>query len=114
MSETDLLWMTALIFLPCVAALAILFVPRGSEEVMRWLATLGTAATLGISIAVLIGYLDLPGVTTPGGLSSLESRLDTAAADQGVRTEGATGRGLGARPPASDDRVGRIPWIRQF
>src|SRR5205085_11354844 len=99
MTETDLWWMTALIFAPCVFALAILFVPRGREEVMRWLALFGTGVTLAISIIVFIGYLDLPGVATPGGLSSLEARTDTAAQAQGVQGRAPA---TGARPPASD------------
>ena len=35
MIESDLLWMTALIFTPTVFALLILFVPSGKDEVMR-------------------------------------------------------------------------------
>src|SRR5437763_17214885 len=100
MQETDMWWMTALIFTPTVFALLILFVPKGKEEAMRWLALFGTAATLAVSIVVLIGYLDLPGVTAPGTLSSLESRADTAAAAAGAM-----------RPPDSADWVARLPWV---
>jgi NADH-quinone oxidoreductase subunit M len=114
MTETDLLWMSALIFTPSVFALLILFVPKGKEEVMRWLALLGTAVTLAVSIIVLIEYLDLPGVTTPGGLSSLEVRADGAAAAQGVQTNPQTGQRAGLRPPSSADYVARRPWVRQF
>jgi NADH-quinone oxidoreductase subunit M len=112
MLESDLLWMTALIFTPTVVALILLFVPRGQEETMRWLALLGSAVTLAISIIMLMSYLDMPGVTTPGGMSSLEVRAD--ATDTGVRIDPATGRGAGARPPASDDWVARVPWIKAF
>src|SRR4051794_35085763 len=105
MLESDLLWMTALIFTPTVAALVLLFVPRGQEETMRWLALLGSAVTLAVSIIMLINYLDMPGVTTPGGMSSLEVRADST--DTGVRIDPQTGRGTGARPPASDDWVAR-------
>ncbi len=112
MTETDLWWMTALIFAPCVFALAILLVPRGREEVMRWLALFGTAVTLGISIIVFISYLDeVPGVTTPGGWSSLEARTDAAAQAQGVLGRAPA---TGARPPDSQDWISRVPWIKQF
>ncbi|HEY1379769.1 MAG TPA: NADH-quinone oxidoreductase subunit M, partial [Gemmataceae bacterium] len=114
MIETDLLWMTALTFTPTVFALLIMFVPKGREEVMRWLALFGSAITLAVSIIVLIGYLDLPGVTIPGGLSSLEARADTAAAAQAVQTSPATGTATGLRPPDSRDWVASVPWIRQF
>ncbi len=36
MAESDLIWMSAVVFLPTVFALALLFVPRGKEEIMRW------------------------------------------------------------------------------
>ncbi len=114
MMETDLLWMTALIFTHTVFALLIMFVPKGREEVMRWLALFGTAITLAISIIVLMGYLDLPGVTVPGGQSSLEARTDAAAAAQGVQTSPATGTATGLRPPPSGYWVARLPWVRQF
>src|SRR5437868_14255976 len=106
MTATDTLWMSALIFAPTVFALVILFVPKGKEEAMRWLALFGTAITLAVSIVVLVGYLDLPGVTTPGGLSSLQSRVDV--------TTGAQLPGGGLRPPDSADWIARLPWIRQF
>jgi NADH-quinone oxidoreductase subunit M len=104
MTATDTLWMTALIFAPTLFALLILFVPKGKEEAMRWLALFGTAVTLALSIVLLIGYLGLPGVTTPGGLSSLESRVDIATVAQSG----------GLRPADSSDWIARLPWIRQF
>jgi NADH-quinone oxidoreductase subunit M len=103
MTATDTLWMTALIFTPTVFALLILFVPKGKDEAMRWLALFGAAITLAVSIIVFMGYLELPGVWAPGGLSSLQARADTAAASAG-----------GLRPPASSDWLARLPWIRQF
>src|SRR5262249_13365423 len=50
----------------------------------------------------------------PGGLASLEARADLAADASGVRIDPQAGRGTGARPNASGDWVGRVPWIRQF
>jgi NADH:ubiquinone oxidoreductase subunit 4 (subunit M) len=57
MTATDTLWMTALIFTPTVFALLILFVPKGKDEAMRWLALFGAAITLAVSIIVFMGYL---------------------------------------------------------
>ena len=59
-----------------------------------------------------MGYLDVAGVNTPGGWSSLEARAD--AGDTAVRINPQTGAGAGARPPASDDWMARIPWVRSF
>src|SRR5947209_15128155 len=103
MIATDTLWMSALIFTPTVFALVLVFVPKRSVEAMRWLALFGTAITLAISIVVLLGYLEQPGVATPGSLASLEHRVDAAAASEAA-----------ARPADSADWVARLPWIRQF
>lgn len=117
--QSDLWWMTTLIFAPTVFALLIMFVPKGREEVMRWLALFGSAVSLAASIVMLIGYLDLPGVAAPASsaaanYSSLEARADAAAAASGIQTDAATGARKGARPAAADDWLARVPWIRQF
>jgi NADH-quinone oxidoreductase subunit M len=103
MIATDTLWMTALIFTPTIFALVLVFVPKRNVEAMRWIALFGTAITLAISIVVFMGYLEQPGVTTPGSLASLDRRVDTAVASEGA-----------ARPADSADWVARLPWIRQF
>src|SRR4051794_39928008 len=113
MMESDLLWMTALIFTPTVFALVLLVVPRGQEELMRWLALLGTAVTLAVSVIMLSQYLEMPGVTTPGHMSSLEVRADQAANTQAVLPL-PEGGARGSRPAPSDDWVSRIPWIKAF
>jgi NADH-quinone oxidoreductase subunit M len=56
MAETDLLWMSAVVFIPSIFALLLIFVPRGKEEVMRWLSLAGTALTLGVSIGMFITF----------------------------------------------------------
>src|SRR5574340_491432 len=56
MAERDLLWMTAVVFIPSVFALLLIFVPRGKEEIMRWLSLAGTALTLGASIGMFIAF----------------------------------------------------------
>jgi NADH-quinone oxidoreductase subunit M len=114
MTETDLWLLSGLIFAPTVFALVILFVPKGYEEAMRWLALIGSAVTFALSVMVFAGYLELPGVITPGGWSSLETRADAAATAQGVQTNPQTGQRAGLRPAPADDLIARVPWVRQF
>jgi NADH-quinone oxidoreductase subunit M len=114
MTATDTLWLTALIFTPTVFALLILFVPKGKDEAMRWLALFGSAITFAISIIVFMGYLELPGVWAPGGMASLQARADVASAAAGPQTSAATGAATGLRPPSSNDWLARLPWVRQF
>src|SRR5262249_4198950 len=103
MIEFDLTLMSVLTFTPSVFALGLIFFPKGREGAMRWWTLLGTTITLAVSIMVLIGYVELPGVTTPGNQAALQARADEAA-----RAEAAF------RPPDSADWLGRRPWIRQF
>src|SRR5438067_2262837 len=113
MSETDLLVMSALIFAPTAFAVPILFVPRGREELMRWLALLGSGVTLALSVIAFMGYLEVGGVATPGDRAGLERRADEAAAAQAA-TLGPGGRGQGALPADPNDWVGRVPWVKAF
>src|SRR3954465_5035080 len=110
MAETDLIWMTALVFVPSVFALGLLFFPRGSEKAMCWWSLLGTAATMGISIAIFMSYKvniadganpELPDYKAKRAETSLDYR--TAAASSGVGTA-----------PPSADWVGRVPWVERF
>ena len=57
--ETDMLLMSLVIFLPVAFALALLFIPRGREEWMRWVTLIGTAAALVASLCLMIDYLDV-------------------------------------------------------
>jgi cytochrome bd-type quinol oxidase subunit 2 len=84
MTELDLMWMSVATFTPAVFALALVFFPKGREEAMRWWALLGTAVTLAVSIILLIGYLELPGVTTPGAQAALPTRTDEATKAEAV------------------------------
>src|SRR5438552_5355186 len=108
MTETDLVWLSVLTFTPTAFAAVLMFFPRGREEAMRWWALLGTAVTLAVSLIVLTGYLELPGVTTPvtGGSAQLETRVDDAVKAQGVTLNNA-GAGVGARPGDPADWVAR-------
>ncbi len=57
MVEYDLILMSAVIFLPTLFALGLLFFPRGQEELMRWWSLLGTAVTFVASLFLFIDYL---------------------------------------------------------
>ena len=107
MMETDLWMMTALIFLPTVFALLLLFIPNKNAEAIRWTALVGTAATLAVSLAIFVGYLDMPDKRPLG------DRADAAASARSIRLTEA-GDATGARPPASEDWVSRVPWIERF
>jgi NADH-quinone oxidoreductase subunit M len=102
--EYDLLLMSAVIFVPSVFALVLLFFPRGQEELMRWWSLLGTTVTLVLSLFLFIDYQQM----LDRHLSNPEnaSLAKRAAADaRNVYTMG-THRG--------DDLVARYPWIPQF
>ncbi len=54
--EADMIWMSVLVFLPSIFALALIFFPRGSEKWMWVWSLAGTAFTLGISISIFINF----------------------------------------------------------
>src|SRR5438874_86798 len=104
MAETDMLLMSAVIFVPAIFALGLLFFPRGSDEWMRWWSLLGTAITLVVSLCVFIDYSKMmdqhmsePGKTT------LLMRHDKAATTA-----------LKSDPQVGDDWLSRYPWISRF
>jgi len=108
MPETDLLWMSALVFLPAAFAVGLLAFPARWVEAMRWWALFGTAATLSVSLCVVVGYysmldtrLDKSGRPLHSYQTNLDVRADQAAADAARDIP----RYL------SDDWVARRPWI---
>src|SRR5262245_41916660 len=110
MTETDLIWLTLLVFLPSLFALVLLFFPRGWEKGMCWWSLAGTAATLGVAIAVFINYKTAVNdrhivnkTKEEREAISLEAR--TASMDA---AEGSTSEIRG------DDYVSRRPWIDRF
>src|SRR5436190_18946329 len=111
MAETDLIWMTLVVFLPSVFALGLLFFPSGWERAMCWWSLAGTIATLGLTIGMFFNFktdtIDLRGVTSDKesrARASLESRLRTIdMAEEGSSTR-----------LNSHDWITRYPWIRQF
>src|SRR5581483_8251150 len=84
MAETDLLWMTAVTFLPTLFAVGLLFFPRGTDEGMRWWTLFGTALTLGASLGMFFEFRQHMGErqgvsTTPEARA--QSALSTRARD---------------------------------
>src|SRR5262245_30222150 len=78
MVEHDLIWLTLLVFMPSLFALALLFFPRGYDRAMCWWSLAGTAVTLGLAIAVFILYYQ--GVVDHNNLNRLaEVKVDGAA-----------------------------------
>jgi NADH-quinone oxidoreductase subunit M len=109
--EWDVVWMSLVIFIPSLFALLVLLVPRGWEEVMRWLTLLGTALTLGISLCMFITFyrdtLEKTGaLTDPTGASLLEASLAKRAANADFANTGEIHK--------PDDWVARYPWIPRF
>src|SRR5579884_253804 len=110
MAERDLLWMTAVVFIPSVFALLLIFVPRGKEELMRWLSLAGTGLTLGVSIGMFIAfYNDVIDARSVRGLDprsrewvSLDYRLGQIEAEK-----------VGD-PQKSTDWLASYPWIERF
>jgi NADH-quinone oxidoreductase subunit M len=106
--ESDLMWMSLVIFLPSLFAIILLFIPKGKEEWMRYTALLGTALTLVVSLIMFIDYyrtvadfnLDQPEIR-----QSLSHRAEQAAANH------AASRSAGL---SEHDWVARRPWIHQF
>ena len=105
MAETDLIWMSVLVFLPSAFALGLMFFPKGQEEYMRWWSLLGTAATLMVSILLFINFQKMIDFH---GTSDVKGSLLAARAEKDA------GRHDASQPPLADDQVSRYPWIPQF
>lgn len=112
MPETDLLFMAVLVFLPAAFAAVLLLFPARWAEAMRWWALIGTAATLSVSLCVLVGYygmldtrLDKNGRPLYAAQNRLDNRADQAASDAAQPVPKAL---------LSDDWVARRPWIDRF
>ncbi len=105
MQETDLIWMSVLVFLPTAFALGLLLFPKGSEEAMRWWSLFGTALTLGISLCVFVLWYNQVHMANLGQAqdsASLAARADALdLAPTGT-------------PPPFNDWIGRVPWISRF
>jgi NADH-quinone oxidoreductase subunit M len=110
MPETDALWMSAVIFIPSIFALGLVFFPRGYEEGMRWWSLFGTALTLGASLFMFISfYKDT--IETPGVLTNAANREKAGLLWRADQADVAAARG---DPAKSKDWVARYPWIERF
>lgn len=108
MVEFDLILLSAVIFMPTLFALGLIFFPKGKDELMRWWSLLGTAVTLVVSLFLFIDYLSLldrqPDFTgsRANDKTTLLSRAE-AQSDLGQE-----------KPRKSDDLIARYPWIGRF
>src|SRR5262245_49141125 len=113
MIESDLILLSLVVFLPSLFGLAVLFFPRGRDEWVRWWALLGSAATLVLSLCLLIDYFalldsqpDASGRPLHSPSLTLEARADRAQATAG----GAMHDGVPG-PRDSGDCLTRLPWV---
>src|SRR5436309_1342000 len=117
MIELDLIWMTAVIFVPTAFALVLMLIPSPRDEAnrekwndaVRWVSLLGTAITLGISLGIFIQYYQN---VYDRNLSD-ERRGYLVERATGARTALDQGVPEAARK-ISDDWVSIYPWISRF
>ncbi len=110
MPETDLIWMTLLVFMPSVFALGLLFFPRGKEDAMCWWSLAGTAVTLGIAIAIFINYK----VGVLDQADTLNDRVERSRVSLDSRAR-VMDQDLGSsRAINPNDYIARKPWIPRF
>ena len=112
MVEFDLVLMSLVIFVPAAFGLLGLFFPTKWTEAVRWWALIGSAATLILSLCLLIEYYTLLDTRSDRGLRSLhhpQTLLD-------ARVDEAMSRETNARrdPQLGYDWVASVPWIARF
>jgi NADH-quinone oxidoreductase subunit M len=112
MPESDLIWLSLLVFLPAIFAVGLLAFPPRWTEAMRWWATFGAAGTLSLALCVVVGYynlldshLDANGKPGYSVHTRLDARADQAASDAAQPIPKAL---------QSSDWVARRPWIALF
>jgi NADH-quinone oxidoreductase subunit M len=108
MSEKDMLWMSAVVFIPAVFALSLIFVPRGKEDIMRWLSLAATALTLGVSIGMFIVFYGNVIDFNRGNDPEARQRMSLDGRQFAYDAE------KPSDPAKSDDWVSRYPWIERF
>ncbi|HEY8505680.1 MAG TPA: NADH-quinone oxidoreductase subunit M, partial [Gemmataceae bacterium] len=112
MAEPDLVMMSLVIFTPSAFALALLAFPRGKDEWMRWWALFGAAATLILSLCMLIDFyalLDSRLDASGRPLHSPETFLDARAAEAAAREAMPV-----PEPQLGYDFIARRAWIEEF
>jgi len=110
--ELDMIWLSALVFIPAAFGLLLLLIPSRFRETLRWVALFGTAITLAISLCVWVDYyrvLEFHSDRTERSMYHPQSRLDARVLRQQTNSA-ATVPG----PFLSHDLVVIRPWIRAF
>lgn len=109
--ENDLIWMSAVIFTPALFALVLVFLPKVKDEVVRVVALIGTAATLGLS---LCAFSSFRGAIVDFNLTDRDATLlDRRSADlEKAQLPTADSPQKTSHPSA--DWLTRRPWIEPF
>ncbi|QJW93053.1 complex I subunit 4 family protein [Frigoriglobus tundricola] len=109
MPESDLLWLSLLVFMPAACAAGLLVFPSKWTEAMRWWALFGSAGTLSVALCVVVGYynlldshLDANGMPRQSVHTRLDARADQAASNAAQPVPKAL---------QSADWIVRRPWI---
>jgi NADH-quinone oxidoreductase subunit M len=109
--ELDLWLLTAIVFLPALAAIVLFAVPARFKETMRWLATFAIAGQLSLSLCAVVDYyqrvLDIRSDRSIRSLyhpaCTLDARVEQNLSDLAHQ-----------RPYSSTDLIARRPWIPAF
>lgn len=103
-SQSDLVVMSLVIFIPTLFALLLVFVPKKNTEMMRWLTLIGTVVTLVLSIRMFQDfYLQVVdfNLADHEGMT-LNRRADIAFSDP-----------TSSKSQNNADWIARYTWIRQ-
>src|SRR5215207_11366177 len=112
MIEYDLVLMSLVIFVPAAFGLLGLLLPARWVEGARWWALIGSAATLILSLCLLIEYYAALDQYSGRGQRSLHdprTLLDARVAEAMRREANAT-----REPQLGFDWVASVPWISRF
>jgi NADH-quinone oxidoreductase subunit M len=111
--EWDVVWMSLVVFLPTAFALILLLFPKGQEEMMRWWALIGTAATLAVSLCMFVQFkqdvIDFYGLNT----NPVDQRKVRESASLEGRAAEMEANSTGS-PTRAKDWLARYPWIERF
>src|SRR5437868_1411068 len=92
--EADMIWMSLVVFMPALFAVALLIWPKGWEEAMRWTTLAGAGLTLGLSLVLFGMTLRL---TDEKGLSSSPEAREKVLLTKRVEEAQAQELKIGAR-----------------
>lgn len=110
--ELDMIWLSALVFMPAAFGLLLMIIPSRFREALRWVALFGTAITLAISLCVWVDYyrvLEFHSDRTERSMYHPQSRLDARVLRQQTNSAAPV-----PGPFLSHDLVVIRPWIRAF